>query len=130
MLIVARAFQGIAGALLVPSSLALLMDNFDEDERGAAIGTWTAWATVATVAGPLGGGLLIQLASWRWIFAINVVPVLATLWLLRSVRPSPRDPRRIDVVGGILAVFGLAGPVFALIEQPRYGWNDPWSSSR
>lgn len=125
MLIVARAFQGVAGALLVPSSLALLMDNYDEDERGAAIGTWTAWATVATVAGPLCGGLLIGLASWRWIFAINVVPVLATLWLLRSVLPSRRAPRRIDVVGGVLAVFGLAGPVFALIEQPRYGWSDP-----
>src|SRR5690242_7501642 len=65
-LIFARGAQGVAGALLVPSTLALIMDTFDEDERAAAIGTWTAWTAVATVIGPLGGGVLIQVASWRW----------------------------------------------------------------
>ncbi len=125
-LIVARAVQGMAGALLVPSSLALIMDNYtDQTERSGAIGTWTAWTGVATVVGPLGGGWLIQAASWRWVFAINLVPVAYTLWLLREVPESPRVGCRIDTIGGALAVFGLAGPVFALIEQPTYGWGSP-----
>src|SRR5512135_3517872 len=81
-LIAGRAVQGVAGALLVPSKLALIMDTFDERERPGAIGTWTAYTGVATVIGPLGGGALVQATSWRWIFAINVVPVLITLWLL------------------------------------------------
>ncbi len=126
VLIVTRAAQGIAGALLVPSSLALIMDNYtDKTERSAAIGTWTAWTGVATVIGPLGGGWLIQAASWRWVFAINLVPVALTLWLLLRVPESPRVGCRVDVLGGALAVFGLAGPVFALIEQPTYGWQSP-----
>ena len=125
VLIVARGVQGIAGALLVPSSLALIMDNYPgERERGAAIGSWTAWTGTAMVIGPLGGGWLVQAASWRWIFLINVVPVLVTLWFLRQIPESPRVGCRIDYRGGGLAVFGLAGPVFALIEQPIYGWGD------
>jgi EmrB/QacA subfamily drug resistance transporter len=125
-LIAARAVQGMFGALLVPSSLALIMDNYTDDtERSGAIGTWTAWTGVATVIGPLGGGWLIQAASWRWVFAINLVPVAYTLWLLRSVPESPRVGCRIDTTGGALAVLGLAGPVFALIEQPTYGWGSP-----
>jgi EmrB/QacA subfamily drug resistance transporter len=125
-LIAARAVQGIAGALLVPSSLALIMDNYgDERERGAAIGSWTAWTGMATVIGPLGGGWLIEVASWRWIFAINLVPAALTLYLLSRIPESPRVGCRVDSSGGALAVFGLAGPVFALIEQPRFGWGDP-----
>src|ERR1700712_3444107 len=76
LLIGARAVQGIFGALLVPSTLALIMDTFEDHERAAAIGSWTAWTGIATVIGPLGGGALVQAASWRWIFAINLVPVL------------------------------------------------------
>ncbi len=125
LLIGARAVQGIAGALLVPSTLALIMDTFSEDERAAAIGTWTAWTGIATVIGPLGGGALIQFASWRWIFAINLLPVLITLALLRRLPADTRSPGRVDFVGAVLCVFGLGGPVFALIEQPSYGWSDP-----
>ena len=124
-LIFARGAQGIAGALLVPSTLALIMDTFAEDERAAAIGTWTAWTGVATVIGPLGGGALIQFASWRWIFAINLIPVAITLFLLTRLEPDHRTPGHVDVVGAILCAFGLGGPVFALIEQPQYGWGDP-----
>ncbi len=127
-LIVARGLQGIAGALLVPSSLALITATFPGDERGGAIGSWTAWTGMAFVIGPLGGGLLIEFASWRWIFAINVPLVLATLWLVRAGVPESRDEqasRSIDYAGALLASLGLAGPVFALIEQPRYGWADP-----
>ena len=127
-LIVARALQGIAGALLVPSSLALITATFPGDERGAAIGSWTAWTGMAFVIGPLGGGALIEFVSWRWIFAINVPLVLATLWLVRAGVPESRDEQAsptIDYVGALLASLGLAGPVFALIEQPLYGWSDP-----
>ena len=127
-LIVARALQGIAGALLVPSSLALITAVFPGDERGAAIGSWTAWTGVAFVLGPLGGGALIEFVSWRWIFAINIPFVLATLALVRAGVPESRDeeaPRQIDYLGAVLAALGLAGPVFALIEQPVYGWSDP-----
>jgi EmrB/QacA subfamily drug resistance transporter len=124
-LVGARALQGIAGAMLVPNTLALIMDTFAEDERGAAIGSWTAWTAIATVVGPLGGGLLIGIASWRWVFAINVAPVLLTLWLLRYAPPGERVNVRVDVLGALLAALGLAGPVFALIEQPQHGWSSP-----
>ena len=125
-LIGARALQGVFGALLVPCSLALITDNFPDDrQRGAAIGTWTAYTGVATVIGPLGGGWLIQAASWRWIFAINVVPVLVTLWMLPRIPESRREPGRIDLLGGALAGLGLAGPVFALIDEPGRGWTSP-----
>jgi EmrB/QacA subfamily drug resistance transporter len=125
VLIFARGIQGVAGALLVPSTLALIMDVFPRDERAAAIGTWTAFTGVATVIGPLGGGALVQAASWRWIFAINLVPVAVTLMLLTRLEPDTRTPGHVDVVGGVLCALGLGGPVFALIEQPRYGWGDP-----
>jgi EmrB/QacA subfamily drug resistance transporter len=128
LLIAARALQGIAGALLVPSSLALITAVFPGDERGGAIGSWTAWTGIAFVVGPLGGGALIELVSWRWIFAINVPLVLVTLSLVRAGVPESRDEaasRRIDYLGALLASLGLAGPVFALIEQPSYGWHDP-----
>jgi EmrB/QacA subfamily drug resistance transporter len=127
LLVAARALQGVAGALLVPASLALVTANFPGDERGAAIGSWTAWTGMAFVIGPLGGGALIEFVSWRWIFAINVPLVLVTLAMARGV-PESRDeeaPRQIDYVGAVLASLGLAGPVFALIEQPVYGWSDP-----
>jgi EmrB/QacA subfamily drug resistance transporter len=123
-LIGARAVQGVFGALLVPSTLALIMDRFPEGERPAAIGSWTAWTGIATVIGPLGGGALVQLASWRFIFAVNVVPVLITLWLLSRLEGDHRDPGHIDFVGAVLCALGLGGPVFALIEQPAYGWGD------
>ena len=124
-LIFARGIQGIAGALLVPSTLALIVDTFPVDERAAAIGTWTAWTGVATVIGPLGGGALVQAASWRWIFAINLVPVAIALMLVSRLQPDHPTAGHVDVVGGILCALGLGGPVFALIEQPRYGWGDP-----
>jgi EmrB/QacA subfamily drug resistance transporter len=123
VLIGARAAQGIGGAMLVPSTLALIMDNFTEHERAAAIGSWTAWTGIVTVIGPLAGGALVQLASWRWIFAVNIVPVAATLILLGRLGSDSRAPGHVDVVGALLCALGLGGPVFALIEQPTYGWG-------
>jgi EmrB/QacA subfamily drug resistance transporter len=124
VLIAARAVQGVAGALLVPSTLALIMDYFADHERAAAIGSWTAWTGIATVIGPLGGGALIELASWRWVFAINVVPVVIVLALLRTLPSDTRRPGHVDWLGAVLAALGLSGPTFALIEQPHYGWGD------
>jgi EmrB/QacA subfamily drug resistance transporter len=123
VLIGARAAQGVGGALLVPSTLALIMDNYTEHERAAAIGSWTAWTGIVTVIGPLAGGALVQVASWRWIFAVNLVPVTATLLMLHRLPSDRRTPGHVDIVGALLCALGLGGPVFALIEQPRYGWG-------
>jgi EmrB/QacA subfamily drug resistance transporter len=129
VLVAARAAQGVAGSLLVPSSLAVIVNTFPESERGSAIGSWTAWGAIAGVLGPLAGGELLALASWRWIFLINIPLVIACVSLiLLAIPPSaPRDAsaRRIDLVGAALCVSGLGGPVFALIEQPRLGWSSP-----
>jgi EmrB/QacA subfamily drug resistance transporter len=128
-LVAARALQGIAGALLVPSSLAVIVNTFGESERGAAIGSWTAWGAIFGVLGPLAGGELLAIASWRWIFLINVPLVIACVALILFVIPAsaPRQPgaRRIDYGGALLCAAGLGGPVFALIEQPRLGWSSP-----
>jgi EmrB/QacA subfamily drug resistance transporter len=127
VLIVARALQGIAGALLVPSSLALITSNFAGAARAKAIGQWTAGTTIAFIAGPLLGGVLVDTVGWRWVFAINVLPIAVTLYLLAILRH--RDVRaagvRIDFLGAVLCVLGLGGPVYALIEQGSYGWGSP-----
>jgi EmrB/QacA subfamily drug resistance transporter len=128
LLVVARALQGMAGAVLTPSGLAVISRTFSGEERGSAIGTWTAWTGIAFVIGPLLGGWLVTHASWRWIFLVNVPIAAATAVLLVVALPerSEGSPRaRVDVVGGVLCALGLAGPVFALIEQPQRGWLDP-----
>ncbi len=123
----ARALQGAAGALLTPSSLAVIVATFPPGERGKAIGSWTAWGAIASIVGPLAGGLIVTNASWRWIFAINVPLVLATLALISVAIPAQAHPkqRRVDVVGACLCVLGLGGIVFALIEESRFGWGSP-----
>jgi EmrB/QacA subfamily drug resistance transporter len=127
VLIVARGLQGAAGALVTPSSLAIIVMAFGPKERGAAIGSWTAWGAIASVAGPLAGGVIIDQVSWRWIFALNVPLVLVALVLiLRAVPKTERvGGRHVDLRGAALCVLGLGGFVFALIEQPHYGWASP-----
>jgi EmrB/QacA subfamily drug resistance transporter len=128
LLIGARALQGIAGALLVPGSLAIVAATFEGEARGRAVGTWTAWTGIATVLGPAGGGGLIGLTSWRAIFWVNIPLIAVTVALtLHSVRES-RDEDAflgIDWLGILLSAIGLGGPTFALIEQPARGWEDP-----
>jgi EmrB/QacA subfamily drug resistance transporter len=128
VLIGARALQGLAGALLVPGSLAILAATFEGPERGRAVGTWTAWTGIATVIGPAGGGALVEAISWRAIFWVNVPLILVTMWLAhRSVRESvnPEADRHIDWLGIISSAVGLGLPVMALIQQPTHGWGDP-----
>jgi EmrB/QacA subfamily drug resistance transporter len=126
-LIVFRGLQGIAGALLTPASLALITGTFSGVARGAAIGTWTAWSGISTVLGPLLGGWLIGVSSWRVIFLLNVPIVIVTLALVLTKLPRHqhrKEGARVDIAGGILCAAGLGGIVLGFIEQPRRGWSD------
>jgi EmrB/QacA subfamily drug resistance transporter len=128
LLVAARALQGVCGAILTPAALAVIVAVFPPDERGKAVGAWTAWGGIGTVLGPLVGGQLVDSASWRWIFAINVPIVLLTLFIAFRAVPEgrERDPNaRVDVVGATLCALGLAAMTFGLIEQPLRGWGDP-----
>ncbi|WP_448810049.1 DHA2 family efflux MFS transporter permease subunit [Agromyces bauzanensis] len=125
VLVIARALQGAAGALLVPSSLALIISTFPHAEQGRAIGRWTAWTTAAFLVGPLFGGVLVDLVSWRLVFWINVLPIAAVLLVMRALGRDEAHPgrERIDWLGAGLGVVGLGGTVFALIESSRLGWG-------
>ncbi|WP_082109862.1 MFS transporter [Demequina phytophila] len=130
VLIGARFAQGVAGALLVPSSLALIMSAFRGAAQAKAIGTWTGATTAAFVAGPLLGGVLTDYASWRWAFGINVVPIAVTLFLVaRLTTQGHQDVRRpgatVDYLGAALCAIGLGAAVYALVEQPHLGWDHP-----
>jgi EmrB/QacA subfamily drug resistance transporter len=128
VLILARALQGVAGALLTPAALAMITVVFSGEERGAAIGSWTAWTGISFVIGPLIGGWLVTAVSWRAIFLINLPLAAATIALLLIALPEfHHDGKRarVDYVGGILCALGLAGPVYALIEGPSKGFSDP-----
>jgi len=125
-LIAARALQGIGAALLTPGSLAIISASFPEAERGRAIGTWSGFSAITTALGPVLGGWLIQHATWRWIFFINL-PLAAAVILISIVHvPESRGPvaKRLDLLGALLAIIGLGGLVFGLIESPRLGWTN------
>jgi EmrB/QacA subfamily drug resistance transporter len=126
-LIAARALQGAAGALLTPSSLAIIVDAFTDRERGAAIGSWTAWGGISAIIGPLVGGVIVDQTSWRWIFLLNVPLAAVTLVLIFVGIPARAavSHRRVDFLGAALCALGLAGIVFALVEQAHYGWGSP-----
>lgn len=122
-LVAARLLQGAAGALLVPTSLAFLDTAFTEEDRGEAIGQWAGWSAVSTAIGPLAGGALVDLASWRWVFA-GVAPLaLLALWISRArVAAGARGERRpVDFAGAVLISGGLGALVWALIEGPERG---------
>jgi EmrB/QacA subfamily drug resistance transporter len=119
-LIVARGFQGIGGALLVPGSLALISASFPEEVRGRAIGTWSGFTAITAAIGPVLGGWFIQHGSWRWVFFINIPLGVAVLWLALWKVPESRAENRnerFDWLGGLLAVLAFGGIVLALIES-------------
>ena len=127
-LVIARALQGIGGALLVPGSLAIITASFSEGERGKAIGTWSALAAITTAGGPLLGGWILENASWHWIFLINIpIAILVVIVTLRGVPEShDRDVTgRLDWLGGGLATIGLGGLVYAVVESPNVGFLTP-----
>jgi EmrB/QacA subfamily drug resistance transporter len=127
VLIVSRAVQGIGGALVTPSSLALIIAAYRGAAQTKAIGAWTAWSSAAVIVGPVVGGLVVDGIGWRWIFVLTAVPIAVTIPLVLritgDVQPAHRPP--IDVVGAVLAVVGVGGVVLGLIEQERLGWGAP-----
>lgn len=127
-LIIARAAQGVGGALLVPGSLAIISACFDEQRRGRAIGTWSGFSAMTTAIGPVLGGWLIENVSWRAVFFINVPIALVVVALSLWHVPESRDPNEtgpLDWTGAFLATIGLGGVVFGLIESSRVGFSQP-----
>jgi EmrB/QacA subfamily drug resistance transporter len=134
ILLVVRLLQGAAGAVLVPNTLALINATIDENDRGPAIGRWSAWSAVSTALGPLVGGWLVDAFSWRWVFAVPVPFGLLALWIAaRRVPTAPASaraaavrgaPRHVDLAGATLVTLGLASLTWALITEPQRGWGD------
>ena len=124
-LIAFRILQGIFGALLVPGGLAIINTNFKREERGAAIGRWSAWSGILAAIGPLAGGYIIDAISWRWIFFINIPLIIICGWLAFNNVEESKDerPRRIDSRGAGLAGIALAAITYGLIEGPSDRWQ-------
>ncbi len=131
-LVFARAVQGIGAAFLVPGSLSIISSSFDEEERGRAIGTWSGFTAITTALGPVLGGWLIEHASWRWAFFINVplaaVVIALSLWRVPESRTIAGG--RIDWIGALIATVGLGGVAYGFIESASLGWSHPsvWAS--
>jgi EmrB/QacA subfamily drug resistance transporter len=128
VLIIGRALQGIGAAFLMPGSLAIISATFSGADRGRAIGTWSGFSAITTAIGPVIGGWLIQNVSWRSAFFINVPLAAVVVVLSLRYMDESRDPSRtgrIDWIGALLAVFGLGGVVFGLLEWPPLGAGHP-----
>jgi EmrB/QacA subfamily drug resistance transporter len=127
VLLVLRFLQGLAGAMLVPNSLAMLEASFSEEERSTAIGRWAGWSSVSTAIGPFLGGWLVDVGSWRWVFAVIAPVALAAAWLaLGSGMPrEEHSNRHVDYVGAALIVLGLGMLTAGLIDGPRAGFGEP-----
>ncbi|WP_051950833.1 DHA2 family efflux MFS transporter permease subunit [Actinacidiphila yeochonensis] len=127
-MITARVIQGIGGALLTPQTLAIVNSVFPQEKRGAAMGVWSAVIGSSTIAGPTLGGVLVDQASWRWIFYVNVpvglLALVGTFLYVPDIRPG--RSHRLDVTGVLLASAGLFLIVFGLVEGQRYDWGACW----
>jgi EmrB/QacA subfamily drug resistance transporter len=127
LLILARSIQGAGAALLVPGSLAIISASFDEKSRGQAIGTWSGFTAMTTAVGPVLGGWLVEHASWRWAFFINLplaaAVIVISLWRIPESRSAMAG--RIDWLGALLATFGLGGLVTGFLESVNLGWRHP-----
>lgn len=126
-LILARLFQGLGGAILIPGSLAILSSNFNKGERGKAIGTWSGFSAITAALGPLLGGWLIDNFSWRWIFFINlpiaVIVLLITFFKVEESKDNEND-QKLDLIGSFLVTVGLGLLVYGLIESSELGLNN------
>ncbi|NDJ52653.1 MAG: MFS transporter [Chloroflexi bacterium] len=128
LLIAARAFQGVGGALMIPGSLAIITAYFDDKSRGRAIGTWSAATTIVNMLGPALGGFLVDQGLWRAVFFINIPLGIIALIVLFRVVPESFDEEaspQLDYLGAILATAGLAGIVYGFTEAPRLGFDSP-----
>ena len=128
VLILGRALQGIGAAFLVPGSLAIISATFDDAERGRAIGTWSGFSAITTAVGPVIGGWLIEHVSWRAAFFVNVPLAAVVVVLSLRFMGESKDPSRtstIDWTGAVLAILGLGGIVFGLLEWPPLGPSHP-----
>ncbi len=127
LLIIARSIQGVGAALLVPGSLAIISASFDEKSRGQAIGAWSGFTAITTAVGPVLGGWLVQHASWRWVFFINLplaaAVIVLSLWYVPESRNA--DGGHIDWLGALAVTFGLGGLVIGFIESANIGWGNP-----
>ena len=127
VLLVLRFLQGLAGAMLVPNSLAMLEASFSEEERSTAIGRWAGWSSVSTAIGPFLGGWLVDAGSWRWVFAVIAPVALTAAWLALG-KGMPREEqsnRHVDYTGAALIVLGLGTLTAGLIDGPRVGFAEP-----
>jgi EmrB/QacA subfamily drug resistance transporter len=127
-LILARALQGVGGALLTPGSLAILQASFVEKDRSRAIGAWSGLGGVATAVGPFVGGWLISAASWRLVFLLNLPLAVAVVLLAARHVPESRAPAesgRLDLLGALMVTAGLSGLTYGLIEGADRGWTSP-----
>ena len=126
-LVIARSVQGVGAAFLVPGSLSLISASFDEKSRGQAIGTWSGFTAITTAIGPVLGGWLIEHASWRWVFFINVplaaAVIAISLWRVPESRNA--DAGHVDWLGALVATVGLGGVVYGFIESTSRGWHQP-----
>jgi EmrB/QacA subfamily drug resistance transporter len=127
-LVAARAVQGVAGALLVPGSLAVIGSSFPKGERGRAIGIWSGFSAISAGIGLLLGGWILDVTSWRVVFFVNVPVAAAALFLaVRAVPESRSEEARgaLDASGAALATLGLAGLTFGFVEAAEWGWRSP-----
>jgi EmrB/QacA subfamily drug resistance transporter len=127
-LISARAVQGIGAALLIPGSLAIIGATFAENERGKAIGTWAGFSALAAAAGPLLGGWIVDHLTWRWIFFVNPLLAVPTIWIALRHVPESRDLEAkpgLDWQGALLVLIGLGSITYGLIALPNLQWSDP-----
>lgn len=125
MLVIARFLQGIAGALLVPGALSIINTNFPKESRATAVGLWTGWSSTAVIFAPPLGGVILDIASWRWIFLINIPLIIACFILAKpSIKESAdHRTRRVDVWGAVLAALALASLTYGLIQGPVDHWS-------
>jgi EmrB/QacA subfamily drug resistance transporter len=126
-LVIARSVQGVGAAFLVPGSLSIISASFDEKTRAQAIGTWSGFTAITAALGPVLGGWLIEHASWRWAFLINVPLAAAVIAISLRHIPESRNAaaRHVDWLGALVATLGLAGLVYGFIESTSLGWGHP-----